>query len=137
MSEPKRYNAWGKEVPDGDYVRYDDVKHIISMRNNLFQTMPDGTIKPVFNDEAVARLKAEVERLEDFNAGLLAMQWKDEKGNLLTAADYNRMRAEIKRIENVEFALGVIRDILGDHLGRHYYYKIDYAMKGDNLKTYE
>jgi hypothetical protein len=35
VSEPKRLNAWGKEVPDGDYIRYEDY----------------------------ARLKAEVERL--------------------------------------------------------------------------
>lgn len=44
------------------------------------------------------RLKAEVERLQDFNDGLMSMRWMDEKGNLLTAGDYNRMKAEIERL---------------------------------------
>ena len=79
MSEPKRYTGktegtvlgsphW--EHPEGEWAKW----------------------------EEYARLKAEVERLQDFNDGLMAMRWQDEKGNLLTAADYNRLRAEVERL---------------------------------------
>lgn len=52
-------------------------------------------------------------------------------------AENARLKAEIERLEKVELAVGVIRDILGDRFGRHYYYKIDYAMRGETLKTHE
>jgi len=54
-----------------------------------------------------------------------------------TRAEKDNLNAEAERLRNVEFAIGVIRNILGDHLGRHYYYKVDYAMRGETLKTHE
>lgn len=52
-------------------------------------------------------------------------------------AENVRLKTEVERLKKVEFAIGVIRDIIGDHFGRHYYYKIDYAMRGETLKTHE
>ena len=45
-----------------------------------------------------ARLKAEVERLQDFNDGLMVMRLQDEKGNLLTFSDYARLKAQVERL---------------------------------------
>jgi len=51
------------------------------------------------------RLKAEVERLQDFNDGLMAMRLQDEKGNLLTASDYARLKAEVERLNKAGDAM--------------------------------
>lgn len=67
-------------------------------------------------DQAVAACEAEIQKLREENA---------------------RLKQQVERLEKVEFAVGVIRDILGDHFGRHYYYKVDYAMRGETLKTHE
>ena len=68
----------------------------------------------------------------------------DPKGPLINhyyyeelQAENARLKAQVERLEKVEFAVGVIRNILGDHFGRHYYYKVDYAMRGETLETHE
>jgi hypothetical protein len=83
MSEPKRYEY----VSDGYTARFINPK--------TGHAAPYGEY---VGWEDYARLKAEVERLQDFNDGLMAMRWQDEKGNLLTASDYNRLKAEVERL---------------------------------------
>ena len=89
MSEPKRLNAWGKEVPDGDYIRYDDYARLkkeyddleycrghvpyaqhrsaVDKWTELFHKTADNFDKVVAEN---ARLKAEVERLKHRAEGL-------------------------------------------------------------------
>jgi hypothetical protein len=88
----------GYAAPYGEYVRWEDVKHIASIRANLVQTMPDGTIAPVFQDDEVARLKAEVERLTKQNA--LATP-----RHLIASQDIKTLREQIEelKLENSQY----------------------------------
>jgi hypothetical protein len=74
--------------------------------------------------EEIARLKAEVERLQDFNDGLMAMRLQDEKGNLLTASDYARLKAEVERLTKAGDAIFInlvsYKDFIPDNGNTHH-----------------
>ena len=93
MSDPIRYDfiynenyasVEREEHKEGDYVSYEDYARLKA--------------EAVTKDYLITQLKAEVERLQDFNDGLMVMRLQDEKGNLLTFSDYARLKAQVERL---------------------------------------
>jgi len=59
-------------------------------------------------------LKAEVDRLEDFNFNLRNFLMQDEKGNLLCYADYARLKAEVERLTKAGDAMAKLLSCCGN-----------------------
>jgi chromosome condensin MukBEF complex kleisin-like MukF subunit len=89
------------QTDDGCWVKYEDYARL---KAECQARQAENSVLAVECDS----LKAEVERLEDFNDGLMAMRWQDEKGNLLTASDYNRLKAEVERLTKAGDAMAKI-----------------------------
>jgi regulator of replication initiation timing len=78
---------------NGNWVKWEDVSHIMSMRANLVNLTEDGRATPVFQDEALSDLREQVASLK-MTINLMNDRWENK------LAENDALKKEIERLKS-------------------------------------